>query len=52
LIIETHSDREYEDSLALLQVINILRDRGPDYYPPVTDDTPWVRTRWASPQYL
>jgi hypothetical protein len=52
MIITTHSDREFEDTLALLAVINELRERGPGYFAPVIQDTPWVRTVWARPQYL
>lgn len=52
MIIETHSDREYADTLRLLDVINTMRLRGPGYQPPIIEDTPWVRTRWAKEEYL
>lgn len=52
MIIRTHSDREYDDTMALLRVINLFRGRGPEYYPPIIADTPWVHTRWANPRYL
>jgi len=52
MIIQTHSDREYEDTLRLLAVINELRERGPGYNPPVIEDTPWVRVTRAKECYL
>jgi hypothetical protein len=52
MIIETHSDEEYRHTLELLRVINELRARGPGYYPPNVEDTPWIRTRNPNPRYL
>ena len=52
MIITTHSDEEYEDTLALLRIINKIRWRDRTYYPPIIEDTPWVRTRRPNPRYL
>ena len=52
MIIRTRSNREYRDTLAMLRIINDLRERGPGYNPPIMTDTPWIVTRWARPQYL
>ena len=51
MIIETHSDREYEDTLEPLRIINLLRARGPGDHPPNVEDTDWVKTRRAYPRY-
>jgi len=52
MLIYTHSDEEYENTLELLALINELRERGPGYNPPYLTDTPWIKTRQPKPQYL
>lgn len=52
MILHPQSDEEFEDIVALLRVINVLRQRGPGYQPPLLQDTPWIQTRWARPCYL
>lgn len=52
MIINCRSDKEYEDTLRLLAVINDLRRRAADYCPPIEDDHPWIRTRLAKEVYL
>jgi len=52
MILFPNSDEEYEDTLRMLAVINLLRERGPGYNPPSFEDTPWIRTCWARSCYL
>jgi hypothetical protein len=52
VIITTHSDQEYENTLELLRMINELREHGPGFNPPYLGDTPWIKTQYANPAYL
>jgi hypothetical protein len=52
MILYPRTDQEYEDTLRLLRVIEMLRRHGPGYNPPVVDDAPWVRTYRPNPKYL
>ncbi len=52
MIIVTHSEKEHEDTIRLLSVINALRERPPGYRPPSFQNCPRVKVAWAKSCYL
>lgn len=52
MILYPRTQEEYDDTLRLLDVINGLCEHGLGYNPPITKDSPWIRTQWPRPQYL
>jgi hypothetical protein len=52
MILIANSEDEHRSAMRALEVINSLRRREPVTVPPMTEDRPWVRTRWAKPEYL
>ena len=52
MILYPRTEAERQDALRQLEIINMLRARSSGYYPPIMDDTPWVRICWPKEVYL